>query len=59
MSVACLLDNDKCVLATASENYSKGSEIIKYNVLNGLFERSGFGFRVGKEEIFILKKLEE
>ena len=48
-----------CVLATASENYSKGQEIIKYNVPNGLFGRSGFGFRVGTEEIDFLKKLEE
>ena len=53
------LANDTCVLATASENYSKGQEIIKYNVPNGLFGRSGFGFRVGTEEIDFLKKLEE
>jgi hypothetical protein len=52
-------DNDKCVLATASENHSKEPEIIKYNVPIGLFECSGFSFRVGTDEINFLKKLEE
>ena len=51
-------DNDKCVLATASENHSKTQEIIKYNVPRGLFECSGFSFKVGTEEIDFLKKLD-
>ena len=50
--------NDKCVLATASENHSKPQEIIKYKVPKGLFNCYGFSYRVGKEEIDFLKKLQ-
>tara|TARA_B110000008_G_scaffold273760_1_gene308539 strand:+ start:690 stop:1229 length:540 start_codon:yes stop_codon:yes gene_type:complete len=50
-------DNDKCVLATASENHRKDPEIIKYKVPRGLFECSGFSFKVGKEEIEFLERL--
>ena len=53
------LENDKCILATASENLSKQQETIKYNVPFGLFECSGFSFKVAAEEINFLKKLEE
>jgi hypothetical protein len=53
------LDNDKCVLATASENHSKEPETIKYNVPIGLFECSGFSFKVKSEEVNFLRELKE
>jgi hypothetical protein len=51
--------NDKCVLATASENHGKTQEILKYKVPKGLFNSYGFSYRVGKEEIDFLKKLQK
>ena len=43
---------------TKMKKTDNGQEIIKYNVPRGLFECSGFSFKVGKEEIDFLEKLD-
>ncbi len=51
------LDNDKCVLATATENKSKGIEVIIDKVPTGLFESKGYKANIGPNEIEFLKQL--
>jgi hypothetical protein len=53
---AFYLENDKCVLATATENKSKEEEVIKYNVPTGLFESKGYNANIGTNEIQFLKQ---
>lgn len=53
------LDNDKCVLATASENMMKDEEVIKHHVPDGLFLAKGYTCEVGNREVEFLKVIED
>ena len=50
-------DNDRCVLATGTENMSKQQEVIKYAVPDGLFESYGFSPKWRAPEIEFLKNI--
>ena len=47
---------DKCILATSTENMNKAPVISKFKVPKGMFQSSGFSFRVKDKESLFLKE---
>lgn len=48
---------DKCILATSTENMNKDPVVAKFKVPKGMFQSSGFSFRVREKESLFLKAL--